>query len=215
MTNKKENRKKKDQIDTKSLPLQFKLSANTDSSKHCPSVRPSQRFGWSTTSPTSFTMRHPSSLVVAAGWVLLASTPQHQASAHQHHGSHHHHHHHQNGGPSALSSLLQVHHVGNALQSTSTFQLPVTQNATAPVSMACEPFAISSVHLAEGSRFAIAQRRNHEFLLSLDIARLACDFTSAANLTECKVGVSPHDDRTNEKNKTRHTSSVGTRKTWS
>ena len=89
------------------------------------------------------------------------------------------HHHHERAGPSSLSALLQVHHLGAAIQQQ--HQQPVV------IDEALQPFSISNVVLAEGSRFEIAQRRNHEYLLSLNVSQLACFYTSAANLTQCLV----------------------------
>jgi len=77
---------------------------------------------------------------------------------------------------SALSSLLQVTHIGDALAS-----LPQSSPE-----INVQPFKLSAVKLAPNSRFAIAQRRNLEVLISINSSQLTCIFTSAANLTKCQ-----------------------------
>ena len=45
------------------------------------------------------------------------------------------------------------------------------------------PFPLSAVRPSAGSRMSAQQARNTQYLLTLDSSRLACLYTSAANLT--------------------------------
>ena len=56
--------------------------------------------------------------------------------------------------------------------------------------MAVEPFTLSDVAIAGGNSnpFGIAQERNRQFVLGLNSSQLACQYTSAANLTKCEGG---------------------------
>ena len=54
---------------------------------------------------------------------------------------------------------------------------------SAPPVQAAVPFNLSQVSLTPGSRFAAQAARNRAYLFGLDSTRLACIFTSSANLT--------------------------------
>lgn len=48
------------------------------------------------------------------------------------------------------------------------------------------PFSKSDVLLDANSLYGKAQARNRDYLLSLDVSQLVCDYTSSANLTKCE-----------------------------
>ena len=52
-----------------------------------------------------------------------------------------------------------------------------------PPPLSASLFPLSAVALPAASRMAVQQARNSRYLLSLDSTRLACLYTSAANLT--------------------------------
>ena len=62
---------------------------------------------------------------------------------------------------------------------------------SSPPALKAEPFPLSSVTLAPGSRLKEQMDANTHWLLSLDAVRLSCLYTSAANLT-CSTDGTPY-----------------------
>ena len=94
------------------------------------------------------------------------------------------------GNMMAASSLLPLIVVMIAGIDTAAGGTQAASRQSLPIHLAAEPFALSDVALTGTSPFGIAQERNREFILSLNSSQLACQYTSAANLTRCAAGSS-------------------------